>query len=194
MTTWWGGRRRLTRARDRAERSLDEALGRLGSEDGPVRVPGCAVFLTHDLAAAPLALRAMVEQNRALHERVVLLGWSVVDTPAGPEETWVEVDRLDDRHEGVVAVRATFGYREAPDVVRVLARAREQDPERLESLDPGSAVFFVSVPIPLFDPHGDMARWRQRLFLLLDRLAGDPVDQLRLPRDRTIMLGREVTL
>jgi len=169
-------------------------LAILDSPDGPARVPGTAVFLTHAHAAAPPALRAMVEQNHALHERVVLLTWSVSDTPAGPEETWIDIDRLDDRHPGVVAVDATFGYRERPDVVRALVQARDRDPDRLGALDPESAVFFASVPIPLYDARGDMARWRQRVFLLLDRLATDPVDQLRLPRERTIVLGREVML
>ena len=39
-----------------------------------------------------------------------------------------------------------------------------------------------------------MATWRQRLFLVLDRLATDRVDQLSLPRARTIRLGREFDL
>ena len=37
-----------------------------------------------------------------------------------------------------------------------------------------------------------MARWRQRLFVLMAKLSTDRVDQLELPRDRTIVIGREI--
>jgi KUP system potassium uptake protein len=39
-----------------------------------------------------------------------------------------------------------------------------------------------------------MARWRQRLFVLMTRLTTDRVDQLELPRERTIVIGREFEL
>jgi len=39
-----------------------------------------------------------------------------------------------------------------------------------------------------------MAIWRQRLFLVVNRLATDRVDQLSLPRARTIRGGREFDL
>jgi KUP system potassium uptake protein len=39
-----------------------------------------------------------------------------------------------------------------------------------------------------------MARWRQRLFLLLHQLSTDRIAQLRLPRDRTVTVSRELEL
>jgi KUP system potassium uptake protein len=39
-----------------------------------------------------------------------------------------------------------------------------------------------------------MARWRQRVFVLMDRLSTDRVEQLSLPRDRTVVIGREFDL
>jgi len=195
MSSWWSGRRRLGTARHEAEPPLSDVLG--STRDGAghlVRVDGAAVFLTHDTSVAPMALRTMVEQNHVLHRTAVLLAWDLADTPASPADTSVEVDRLGDEHDGVVAVDATFGYRERPDLLRVLARARERDPDRLGDLEPDTALFFVSVPIPMLTRHGGMARWRQRVFLLIDRLATDPVEQLSLPRDRTVVLGRELSL
>jgi len=178
-----------------AEPPLRDVLGSARDDAGHlVRVDGAAVFLTHDTSVAPMALRTMVEQNHVLHRTVVLLAWDLADTPASPADTSVEVDRLGDENDGVVAVDATFGYRERPDLLRVLARARERDPDRLGDLDPDTALFFVSVPIPMLTRHGGMARWRQRVFLLIDRLATDPVEQLSLPRDRTVVLGRELSL
>jgi hypothetical protein len=39
-----------------------------------------------------------------------------------------------------------------------------------------------------------MAAWRQRVFLVLATLATDRVDHLQLPRERTIVIGREFDL
>jgi KUP system potassium uptake protein len=64
----------------------------------------------------------------------------------------------------------------------------------LDDVDPGKATYFVSDPIPILTRPGHLARWRQRIFVVLDRLATDRVEQLALPRDRTIILGREFGL
>jgi KUP system potassium uptake protein len=39
-----------------------------------------------------------------------------------------------------------------------------------------------------------MALWRQRLFLLVVRLSTDRIEQLDLPRERTVTIGREFDL
>jgi KUP system potassium uptake protein len=72
--------------------------------------------------------------------------------------------------------------------------ACEEAPDDLGAIDAETARFFVSDPIPRLDPHNGIAMWRQRLFLFIDRLSTDRVDQLKLPRDRTIVIGRELDL
>jgi KUP system potassium uptake protein len=37
-----------------------------------------------------------------------------------------------------------------------------------------------------------MSRWRKRLFLATDLIAAEPVDYLRLPRERTITVGAAI--
>jgi K+ transporter len=39
-----------------------------------------------------------------------------------------------------------------------------------------------------------MARWRQRIFVLMDRMSTDRVEQVALPRDQTVVIGREFDL
>jgi KUP system potassium uptake protein len=193
MTTWWSGRRRLHAARDREELDVEDVLQALAGSDVVRRVPGCAVFLTHDAGSPPIALRTMLEQTHVLHERVVLLSWTIEDKPAAPpEQTRVRVDDLGHRCDGVVGVHATFGYREHPNVEGALDEAGRES--ELAGIDGDGAVYFVSVPIPQLSDGGGMARWRQRCFLLLDRLASDPVALLDLPRERTVVIGRDVGL
>jgi KUP system potassium uptake protein len=193
MSTWWSGSRRLAASRRRAEVPAPELLDRIEGEQ-PRRIPGDVVFLTHDSEVAPLGLLVLVDDVHVIPERVVLLSWHVEDTPSAPaHETAVEVVTYRDRYAGVLAVDVTLGYRERLDVVHVLGEACKREPAALEGLDPDAAFYVVSDPIPRLT-RGGMARWRQRLFLLIDRLSTDRVDQLELPRARSVVIGVEVEL
>jgi KUP system potassium uptake protein len=196
MWTWWGGQRRLAEARKGSEGSPDDVLQEItGDPDALNRVPGTAVFLTADRDVAPFALRVAVEAVRSLPEHVVLLSWRVADTPSAPaHETDVEVDTFGDGCEGIIGVDVTLGYRERLVAKDVLTKACELEPDLLAGVDTDAALFLVSEPIPTIARHCGMAIWRQRLFLLTDRLTTDRVEQLSLPRDRTIVIGREFHL
>jgi KUP system potassium uptake protein len=196
MWTWWRGRRRLAAARQEAEGSPDEVLDEVaGSGSDLHRAPGTSVFLTEDDDVAPFALRTSVETTRTLPERVVLLSWRVEDTPtAKAHETNVTVHTFEDRYDGILGVSVVLGYRERLVAEHVLNEARRQEPDLLDDIDPDRATYLVSDPIPRLARDGEMAVWRQRLFLAVDRLATDRVEQLSLPRDRTIVIGREFDL
>ena len=164
------------------------------SSDRP-RIEGSGVFLTQRKDIAPMALCSIVEFGYALPEHVVLLSWHVEDMPGAPaDRASVSVDTFDDRFEGVRAVEVTLGYRERLDVEHVLEEACREAGGDLDAVDPKTARYVVSEPIPRLDRDNGMAVWRQRLFMLLHRLSTDRVDQLRLPRDRTIVIGRELDL
>jgi KUP system potassium uptake protein len=196
MWTWWSGRRRLASARQRAEGAPDDVLREVvGSPAELTRLPGTAVFLTEDKDVAPFALRTMVEAGHILPERVVLLSWQVEDTPAAPaHETAVEVDTFDNRYDGIVGVSVTLGYRERLEAEHVLSEVLEQEPDRLAGIDAATALYIDSEPIPEKSSNSAMRLWRQRLFLAVNRLATDRVDQMSLPRDRAVVIGREFEL
>jgi KUP system potassium uptake protein len=196
MQTWWSGRRRLASQL----RSQEEDAGRLVATIGSHRsrlhgVGGDIVFLTHDAAVAPLALRAMVDTAGLLSGRVILLSWEVQDTPAASgDETSVRVRTFGDDVCEVVGVDVVLGYRERLDVHHILEEAVRTEPDLLEDLDPRRALYVVSDPIPQLSGRSPLATWRCKLFLAMDRLARDRADQLSLPRGRTVVIGREVEL
>ncbi len=195
MTTWWSGRRRLHRAAAEQEDDPEAVLADVTSSSDRPRIEGSGVFLTQRKDIAPLALCSIVEFGYALPQHVVLLSWHVEDTPGAPaDQASVSVDTFDDRFEGVRAVEVTLGYRERLDVQHVLEEACREADGDLDAVDPRTARYVVSEPIPRLDPDNGMAMWRQRLFMVLHRLSTDRVDQLRLPRDRTIVIGRELDL
>ncbi len=195
MWTWWSGRRRLHSAADEEENNPEDVLADITSDSGRPRLEGSGIFLTQRKDIAPIALCTIVEFGYALPEHVVLLSWHVEDTPGAPaDRSSVSVDSFDDRFRGVHAVEVTLGYRERLDVQHVLEEACKEASGSLDAIDPETARYFVSEPIPRLDPHNGMAMWRQRMFMVLHRLSTDRVDQLRLPRDRTMVIGRELEL
>jgi KUP system potassium uptake protein len=193
MWTWWSGRTCLADARRKVEESSADFVRDMARIE-PRRVDGTAVFLTEDASVAPLALRTLLELGHAVPERVLVLSWHLVDTPTAPaHECEARVGEFGAPFDGVASVEVTLGYRERLDVVSVLDDVSGQDSE-LADIDPDTAYYFVSDPHPRLGHHSRMARWRQRLFLLLHQLSTDRIAQLRLPRDRTVTVSRELEL
>ncbi len=192
MCTWWVGDRRVRAGLHRGELALGSLQQLLTSTSALSRVPGDAVFITRNRRIVPLALRAMVTQNHSLQERAILLSWSTADVPStlGARHRMI----VEKRPSGVVVVIATIGFRERPRMTQLLAEAQGVDEDAFRNFAVDKAVFFISTPIPRYNSHSRMFRWAQTLFLALTRLAPDQIDLIDLPRDRTIVLGREVRL
>lgn len=190
MSTWQSGRRVITQRRTSLEGPLDDFLDSL---DGVTRVPGTAVFPHPTNETAPLALRANVEFNHVLHEQVVIVSLVSIDVPHVPREERVTVDDLENSHDGVVHVRARFGFQDRQDVPDVLRLACGLSPE-LERADPDTASYYISrVMIERGDAPG-LPTWRKRLFVGLAHNAASPAGSFKLPVARTVVMGSTLEL
>lgn len=192
MATWWVGQRQINRGRLALETTVQRVEDVLEAHGSVVRTPGTAVFLSRHSGVVPIALRTMVEQNHALQRHVLLVSWTTADRPVVPSGERCRVTVVGD--EGVVQVIATYGFRERPRIGRLLEQARAAAPEALRDVDPSTVTYFVSLAAPRINPRSRMPRWAQRLYLGLYRLVPDPVEALDLPRERTIMLSRDLLL
>jgi KUP system potassium uptake protein len=191
MTTWQRGRRIITARRADLEGSLPEFIERLRVTD-LTRVPGTAVFPHPTKQTAPLALRANVEFNRVLHQRVIIVSLLSEKVPHVPAEQRVTVDELGHRDDGIVHLAVRFGFGDDQDIPEVLRRARTLAPEL--TCDPDTASYFLS---HLTIEHGrrpGMSTWRKRLFVGLAHNAASPATYFHLPIDRTVVMGSEIEL
>ncbi|SDS93602.1 KUP system potassium uptake protein [Nocardioides scoriae] len=195
MTTWARGRATIDQRRRADSPPLLELLAEVAAPGSAVeRVPGSAVFFSRHPDVTPGALSTMVEQVHTLQRVVLLLTIATVDRPSVTDEDRLQLDRLGDEHDGVCQATATYGYADHVDLAGLLARAVELSDGELDGLDPATTTFFVSDPVVVFDRGASMARWRQRVYLALDRVTPDAVDLFRLPSERTVVIGRQVTL
>lgn len=192
MATWWTGQRHVSRGRLSLETTVQRVEDVLEAHGSVTRTRGTAIFLSRHSGVVPLALRSMVEQNHALQRHVLLVSWTTADRPVVPAADRYRVAAAGD--EGVVEIVATYGFRERPRVVRLLGQVQRDAPVAMRGVDLGTATYFVSLSVPRLSPRSQMPRWAQRLFLGLYRIVPDPVETLDLPRERTIVLGRDVPL
>ena len=186
LTTWQRGREIVTRNRIEEEGPLREFVKELRDLD-PYRSPGTGVFLNANPDTTPLAMRGTVEHLNTLHRSVVIVSLQTTNAPHVPVGERLAFDDLGYSDDGIVHIRARFGFQDETDVPAVVRMAARHDLECAIELDALS--YYVSrISLVLSDAPG-MSRWRKRLFLGVARNAGNPVEYFALPEERTVVFG-----
>ena len=186
MATWKEGRL-LHSARIKSERlELSMFLESLAASM-PTRVAGTSVFLNADVRAVPHALLHNLMHNKVLHERVVVVAAQFSDAPRVPESGRVKVRNLRDNF---WSVSVHFGFKDEPDIPLALALCANSGLE-FNALD---TTYFIGRETLLPRFHSEMAFWRERIFVAMYRNAGSPTAFFRIPCNRVVELGAQVTL
>ena len=193
MTTWQRGRQVVTERREALEGSLREFVDHLHERRPPLRrVPGTAVFLNRSNQTAPLAMRANVEHNQVLHERVVIVSVETAPVPVVDDADVAEVDDLGYADDGITLVTLRFGYMQRTDVCRALSGLPPDSLEAPITLD-GASYFLSTIDLQM-DRRPSMPRWRTRLFLATTALSADAARAFELPADRTVGIGSRISV
>ena len=186
MTTWRRGRaivaRTLQRGYRRTADVVAEALGR-----GTVRVPGTAIFMFKDPDCAPPAMLSNLRHNHVLHERTVIVSVVTADIPRVAPDERVALTPI---AAGVLQVVVTFGYIDEPDVIAELQRVRLDG----ETIDVEDATYFIGRETVTSIPEGEMARWREHLFVVLNRGAASASRFYHLPSAQVFEVGTQVEI
>ena len=186
MSTWRKGRQLVG---SRAARDAVPIASFLATcEEAPeARVSGTAVYLTAETAHVPATLVRNLKHNKVLHQTVLLVRVVTENIPrvAGPDRI-----KASDLGSGFWQIEAHFGFAQTPNIPRELGRAQIPGLE----LDPSQLSFFVGRTNVKSSRRPGMARWRERLYSSLLRLATRPTEFFRIPPDRVIELGAEVEI
>jgi KUP system potassium uptake protein len=191
MTTWEKGREIVTRAREKAEGPLREFVDGLQDCEPPlVRMSGTAVFLNRGNETAPLAMRANVEHNRVLHEHVIIMSIETVPVPRLSDDQRTTIDELGYHRDGIIHVRACYGYMEKPNIPAAL---RLLDPAHTEGpIDVDTASYFLSKLELIAGTEPTMSPWRKRLFIATSYITADAAGHFSLPLDGTVIIGSRI--
>jgi KUP system potassium uptake protein len=186
MATWRRGRELVMREIRQSGLALQPFISSISAHP-PLRVPGTAVFLTANLDAVPHALLHNLKHNKVLHERNVLLTVEVLETPTAEDDERVTIENLDDNF---YKLTLRFGFAEDPDV-----------PDTIESIQACGlpfelmdTTFFLSRESIVATDRPGMARWRDKLFVFMQRNATPATAFFQIPGNRLVELGTQVEI
>jgi KUP system potassium uptake protein len=192
LTTWQRGREIVTGKRTKLEGPLRRFVEEVRTLDPPVdRPPRLGVFLNANPETTPLALRANVEHNHAVHETVLIVTVQTLKVPHVPARERVTVDDLGYRDDGITHLTLRYGFQDHVNVPRALrAAAKHMEGD----VDFDAVSYFVSRIRLEPTKRPGMAMWRKRLFIAIARNAADPVAYYKLPDEQTVVMGSTIEL
>ncbi|MCS6766597.1 MAG: potassium transporter Kup [Candidatus Protistobacter heckmanni] len=187
LMTWYSGRMLLRRRSQKDGIPLEPFVQGLLAHP-PHRVGGTAVFLTGNIDYVPVAMLHNLKHNRVLHERVVFLKFSIWDIPFVEDAkriTWKDLGG------NIFLLRAAFGFKETPDVNRVLQQAEEQYGAKFDLMDTS---FFLARDTVVPSKLPGMSLWREGLFAWMHQNAAKPSDFFKIPANRVVELGTKIEI
>ena len=186
MTTWRSGRALLYKRLADEAMSLEPFIQAIGG-DSAVRVQGTAVFMTPNTAGVPHALLHNLKHNKVLHEQVVLAKVKIEDIPHVPEHERLIVQHLP---YGFYRVEVSYGFKDQPDLPRELESCRQFGLE----MDMMDTSFFIGKETLIPKLNSELSYWREKLFITMFRNADSVTNYFKLPPNRVVELGAQVTL
>ncbi|HEX5538922.1 MAG TPA: potassium transporter Kup [Methylophilaceae bacterium] len=186
MTTWKTGRKLHTKRLRSEAMALEPFIEAMGNHP-PTRVSGNAIFMTPNPHGVPHAMLHNLKHNKVLHDKVVLLTVKIEDFPYVTPEDRIDVEKLP--HE-FYRVSMRYGFKEDPDLPRDLVLCQRHGLD-LEAMDTS---YFIGKETLIATRNSEMAYWREKLFVGLFRNAESVTAHFRLPPNRVVELGAQVTL
>ena len=186
MWTWRRGTRVLFEKTRRLEVPLVELVHNL-EKHPPPRITGTAVFLTGDPDSTPTALLHSLKHFKVLHEKNVIMTVKFVDTPRVEEQGRLTIGEVGN---SFTRITVRYGFMETPHLPKALAIVRKEG----LSFDIMSTTFFLSRRTLKASKTSGMPIWQDRIFIVLARSADDASSYFRLPTDRVVEIGTQVTI
>lgn len=186
LSTWKKGRTLLYERLATESMALEPFISAIGN-DSITRVQGTAIYFTPNTRGVPHALLHNLKHNKVLHERVVLATVKFEDIPHVPQHERLLVQPLE---HGFFRVEISYGFMDEPDLPRDLEGCRLQG----LPLDIMDTSFFISKESLIPRPGKDMAYWRKKLFVAMFRNVGSITSYFKLPPNRVVELGAQITL
>jgi KUP system potassium uptake protein len=187
MSTWARGSEIVENLLERNSRKLETLLGEIGN-NGPVRVPGTAVFLTGNLEESPAALEHHLRHSKALHERVILLTVITERVPKVTAQERVEVKQLE---YGFYRIILHYGFMQVPNIPSELVGCKDKGID----IDLEQVTYYVGrrTLIPAGKKAG-MFRWREALYAFLARNSVEYTTYYQIPSDRVMEVGLQLRI
>ncbi|HET9194462.1 MAG TPA: potassium transporter Kup [Vicinamibacterales bacterium] len=186
MTTWKTGRRLVAERLTARAFPLEDFVAAVVANP-PTRVDGTAVFMTAQPTGTPAALAHNLRYNKILHEHVIVLTALTIPVPYTTPEERLTVQRLG---HGLYHARVQYGFMDDPDIPEALMQIKALG----VPIDPADVTYFLGRETIVVSDRPGMAKWREKLFVLMARNAVRATAFFKLPPERVVELGVQVEM
>ncbi len=186
MLTWKRGRELLYKRLADESMELQPFIEAISSHP-PARVQGTAIFMTPNPNGVPHAMLHNLKHNKVLHEQVVLVTVYIGDVPHVSSDERLAVQHMGN---GFHRVTVSYGFKDEPDLPNDLEACEKHD----LAMDMMDTSFFIGKETLIARPNSEMALWREKLFVNMFRNADSITNYFKLPPNRVVELGAQVTL
>ncbi len=186
MATWRRGRELLLNSLRQDDPELLPFVQAL-SQDSMHLVPRTAVYAVANPDTVPQALMHNLKHNQVLHARNIILTVVFHDVP------WIAFDdrvKVQPLVSGFWRVEVHYGFKNNPDIPKALELCKAHG----IAINLFETSYFLSREIVVPTKGKGMALWRERLFALMSRNAGNAADFFRLPDNCVVELGTRVQI
>lgn len=186
IVTWRRGSELLVQSYEANTVSVETLLGRL-EHDPPHRVPGTGVFFTARAEEVPRSMMQLLNLNKLLHEKIVIVHVNVTRDPrVSNDERW----EIKDCGQGLYEVILNYGFMQGFNIPSDLAYCIEH---RNLPIDLNETTYFVGRTSVIADRKKDgMMAWRDRMFAFMVRNTLHETSLYRIPAGRVIEIGLQL--
>jgi KUP system potassium uptake protein len=150
-------------------------------------IRGTAIYLTKNPISTPPAFLYMLKHNGIIHKRVIFLTIGFRSIPHVTTDKRVNIQKIRD---GFYRVVLRYGFMNRADVQ---AAIRVLNNQNKLSIDMDNTTFFIWRKILLPSKFVGMRKWRDILYLLLDRNSERISKYFNIPPERVFEIGGQIT-
>jgi KUP system potassium uptake protein len=143
--------------------------------------------MTSSPDGVPSALLHNLKHNQILHERVVLMTIKTADKPFVKNSKQVEIQDLG---QNFSRVTVTYGFMQNPDVPRALQLCEAQG----MTFDMMSTTFYLARETVVPAVKSSLMPLRAHIFRLMSKNATSATDFFKIPANRVVELGTQITI
>lgn len=154
----------------------------------PHRIEGTGIFFTPHIEYVPPAFLHNLKHNRVLHERIIFLKISVWDVPRVADAQRVSLKEI---HQNIFIARVIFGFKEIPDVSRVMDLLKEYHELNCPLM---TCSFFMARDSLIAKEIPQMSLWRESIFIWMLQNSTRASDFFKVDSGRLIELGTKIEL
>lgn len=187
MITWKRGREILFEKLNQETMPLNLFVNSIGA--GSIQtIEGTAIFMTGTHSSVPHALLHNIKHNKILHERNILLTLQTKDIPLVMPQDRLKIEKISPNF---WLMTGCYGFKEQPNVPELLNLSAIYHDLHFDMMDTS---FFLSRERIIPRVEGNMAHWRELLFVAMSRNAASATDFFQIPTNRVVELGTQIEL